>query len=237
MSRWDRLLAIQDHDTHADQLRHRSATLPAREVLAKLEAEAVVLDRRKAEADERLSVLNRSQSRLEDEVALLEDKVSRTDRQLYSGETNSPKELQALQDEIASLKTRISELEDEQLDVMEAREPVDAELGELEAERQKVSAGIDEQAQELASAEENIATELATVQQRRAELAAEVPDDLLASYEKLRGGLGGIAIARLVNGSCQGCHLQLSAIEVDRIRKLPADETVTCEECGRLLVR
>jgi uncharacterized protein len=237
MSRWDRLLAVQDQDTHADQLRHRSATLPVRDVLAKLEAEAVALDARVAETGERLTVLKRSQTRLEDEVALLEEKVARTDRQLYSGETNSPKELQALQDEIASLRTRITELEDDQLEVMEAREPVEADLGTLTTERHELGAQIDERQQELAAVEAEISAELATVEQRRAELATDLPDDVLASYEKLRGALGGIAIARLVNGTCQGCHLQLSAVEVDRIRKLPADETVTCEECGRFLVR
>jgi predicted nucleic acid-binding Zn-ribbon protein len=29
----------------------------------------------------------------------------------------------------------------------------------------------------------------------------------------------------------------MSAVEVDRLRTLPADELATCEECGRLLVR
>jgi hypothetical protein len=40
-----------------------------------------------------------------------------------------------------------------------------------------------------------------------------------------------------VGSACQGCHLALPAVEVDRIRKLSVDEAVHCEECGRLLVR
>jgi hypothetical protein len=40
-----------------------------------------------------------------------------------------------------------------------------------------------------------------------------------------------------VAGSCSGCHLTLPAMEVDRIRKAPADEVITCDQCGRILVR
>ena len=53
----------------------------------------------------------------------------------------------------------------------------------------------------------------------------------------LRSRLGGVAVARLVGKTCQGCHLQLSAVEIDRIRRLDVDELVHCEACGRLLVR
>jgi predicted nucleic acid-binding Zn-ribbon protein len=73
----------------------------------------------------------------------------------------------------------------------------------------------------------------------RADAAATVADDaLVAEYEALRRQLGGVAVAPLTDsGACGGCHLVLSAMERDRIKKLPDDARVTCEECGRLLVR
>src|SRR5918996_1241928 len=79
--------------------------------------------------------------------------------------------------------------------------------------------------------------QLAGARADREAAAADVPAELWPEYDKLRGRLGGVAIARLVGPTCQGCHLALSAVEVDRIRKLPLDEAVYCEECGRLLVR
>ena len=57
----------------------------------------------------------------------------------------------------------------------------------------------------------------------------------LASVERRLRQL--FAAAKLEAGSCRGCHLQLSAVELDRIRKLPADAIVHCVECGRILVR
>lgn len=237
MSRWEQLLAVQDHDTHADQLAHRSQTLPVRATLAKLEADGADLDSKLATLDERLGMLRRSQTRLEDEIALLEEKAAATDRQLYSGTTNSPKELQAFQDEVESIRGRISDLEDEQLEVMEATEPVEAERTGLARERAALDEETSRHRAELTEVESEIEAELASVREQRAQAVAEVPESLVAEYEKLRGRFGGIGVARLVGSTCQGCHLQLSAVEIDRIKRLGSDETLHCEECGRLLVR
>ena len=237
MTRWDTLLAVQEHDTHADQLVHRSQHLPVRATLADLEGKVAEVDRAIDEVDRRLGDLRRSQQRLEDEIASLRMRAQQADKQLYSGTTNNPRELQALQDDIASIQRRISKLEDDELDVMEATEPVDAERAVLVARRDR----HDQQAQalrvELAEVEAEIAAELASVREQREIAAKAVPDDLWPEYDRLRASLGGIAIARLVGSTCQGCHLALSAVEVDRIRKMSLDEPVHCEECGRLLVR
>ena len=47
----------------------------------------------------------------------------------------------------------------------------------------------------------------------------------------------GVAVARLVGGRCDGCHLALAQAALERIRTAPPDEVVECEECGRLLAR
>ena len=65
----------------------------------------------------------------------------------------------------------------------------------------------------------------------------DVEADDLALYERMRARLGGVALARLVQGRCDGCHVALSASEVDRIRREPPDARIECEHCGRLLVR
>ncbi len=63
-----------------------------------------------------------------------------------------------------------------------------------------------------------------------------MPDNLLATYERLRTRLGGIGVARLVGNHCDGCHLALSAVELDHVRHLPEGEVYTCEQCSRILV-
>ncbi len=237
MSRWDALLALQDHDTTLDQLAHRRRNLPARAQLDAAMAEVGRLDAAMTAVEASRHELRRSQQRLEDEISSLSERATSHDKTLYGGTIANPRELQALQDEIASLKRRISQLEDQELELMEQIEPLDADIVRLTGERR---AG-DEQAGALRAqiAEEEVAieAEMASVEAERASIAEGIDPDLRADYERLRPQMGGIAIARLVGGSCGGCHLGLSAVELDRIKRLPPDATVHCEECGRLLAR
>lgn len=237
MSRWEPLLAVQERDTHTDQLSHRAEHLPERARLLALEARIAALDEQTATVRDRRGELARSQQRLENEVASLTARADQAEKQLYSGAVSNPRELQAFQDDVASIRRRISQLEDDELEILELAEPVDAELAELGAERERLAAEQARVVAELAEAEAGITAELDAVRAERAELAAAVDAALWSEYDALRSQLGGVAIARLVGSTCQGCHLALSAVEVDRIRKLGVDEIVHCEECGRLLVR
>lgn len=237
MSAFEQLLLVQEQDTTIDQLQHRIANLAEREQVIELDAELADLAAETDEVSEQRHVLEREQKRLEDEVALLEAKIERENAKLYSGEVTGVKELQALQDEIASLKRRQAELEDEVIAIMEEAEPVDATLGELATKK----SGIDERKAEVEKKitiiEAEIGADLDTAQSARAGLVADVPGDLLERYAAIRADTGGVGVARFSAGSCEGCHMKLSAVEVDRIKKESNDTIVTCDSCGRLLVR
>lgn len=237
MSRWDALLSVQEHDTTADQLVHRRAHLASRgeldEVMGELDRLAVTV----ATIETRRHELSRGQQRLEDEIATLTDKATQHDKTLYGGTIGNPRELQALQDEIAALKRRISQLEDQELELMEQIEPLDAELATAATRRADLDGRGAALRVQIAEEEVAIESELDQVRAERAAIAGEVAPELLAEYETLRPQSGGIAIARLVGGSCGGCHLGLSAVEIDRIKKLPPEAAAHCEECGRLLAR
>jgi uncharacterized protein len=237
MTRWDDLLAVQEHDTTIDQLVHRRAHLPSRAELDSVMAELATLEARISEVEETRHGMARDQQRLEDEIAGLNDRANHHDKTLYSGTIGNPRELQSLQDEIASLKRRISQLEDQELEVMEQMEPLDAQLATFAASR----ATLDERGTALRAqiAEEEVAieAELERVRGERDALSGSIDAVLQAEYDELRKRSGGIAIARMVGGSCGGCHLGLSAVDVDRIKKLPPEAPAYCEECGRLLAR
>ena len=237
MGALEQLLVVQEHDTATDQLHHRRAHLPERAELAAREEALVDLDRRLAEVAARRDELTRSQKRLEDEVAGIEAKATEVDKRLYSGSITAPRELQALQDELASLKRRQSQLEDQDLEVMVAAEPLDAELERLRTEQAALDAEVLRLRDAVVAAEAEIVARLAEEVDARAAAAASVPPDLLAHYDGLRQQYKGVVAARLVGATCGSCRLTLPATEVDRIKKLPPDTLVHCEECGRILVR
>jgi hypothetical protein len=237
MSRWDALLAVQEHDTTADQLDHRKRTLPARVELDGVMTSIATIDQRTTAVEAARHELQRVQQRLEDDIATIAAKAKDHEKILYGGTVGNPRELQAMQDEIAALRKRIGQLEDQELELMEQIEPLDQELAALVADRDSADARGAGLRAAIAEAEVEIDAEVVANQTERDGIAAGVDPDLLEEYEKLRPRSGGIAIARLVGGSCGGCHLQLSAVEVARIKKLPPEEPANCEECGRLLAR
>jgi uncharacterized protein len=233
----ERLLAVQALDTRTDQLRHRRQHLSERAELASRQAELSALAATVAEVEGRRHALVREQSRLEDEVAALEGRAIAADKTLYSGTVRAPRELQALQADIESIRRRQHDLEDRELDLMEQIEPLDKELAVHAASRAGLEAARADLTARIAAAEADIDTELTTVVADRAAAAAALPAELSAEYERLRSRLGGIGAARLTGNRCEGCHLTLSAMEVDAIRHQPPGAPVHCSECGRLLVR
>lgn len=233
----EQLLVVQEHDTHMTQLRRRRETLPERTELSAAEATLADLAARRTEVGGRRDTLARNQQRIDDDVTLTRDRSATADRTLYGGTVSNPRELQALQDEIASLARRITQLEDQELEVMAEIEPLESDLATTAGEAEVAEAVAAGSRIAITAAEAEIGAELDAEQAARAAAAADVDPDLLAEYEQIRSRGQGVGIARLVGGTCGGCHLKLSAVELDRLRGLDPDDLVHCEECGRLLVR
>ncbi len=177
------------------------------------------------------------QRRLEDDLAAVEAKVADVERRLYSGVVTIPRELQAMQTDRDLLRRRQSSLEDEVLETMGEREPLDAQVAAHEDERRRLDGEGSRLRAAIAEAQVTIDAELGEEQARRAEAAVGLPADLASLYERLRARHGGVGAAPLVGGRCNGCYLTLPATEVDRIKREPPDALVTCDQCGRILVR
>ena len=233
---FERLLSVQDHDTHLDQLIHRRETLPERAELETVEARAVEVGATLAEARQRLAEVEKRQSDLEADVAASEQRIEQIDKRMYSGEVTASRDLQAMNDEITSLKRRISGLEDRVIEAMEEREPIAEEVEGLDAQAAELEGRRAALQEAIASACAEIDADVEAERAVRAEAASGLPDDLLTTYEGLRTRLGGIGAARLEHGTCMGCRLALPATEVDRLKNLAPGELAFCDQCGRILV-
>src|SRR5437870_7815054 len=230
------LLVVQGHDSAADRLRHRRETLPEQARLKEVADALAALDVSLADLSTRRDDVARRQQHHEDDLASLESKITDVDRRLYSGTVTAPRELQAMQADVASLKRHRSAVEDQVLQAMQDREPLDAEVGRLEGEWAALENEAEQLGKTIAEATEAIEAELAAELEARTAAAAGIPADLLDQYERLRAKLEGVGAARLVNGRCSGCHLTLPASELDRIRHASPDAVVLCDQCGRILV-
>jgi predicted nucleic acid-binding Zn-ribbon protein len=235
--RFAKILDVQDHDTAIDQLVHRRANLSDRSELATVESALRTLAAKRAAIAENRGTLAARQSSLEEQISVSRARSEEIRRRLYGGTVTAARELQAMDEEVRHLGRYVTELEDRELEVMEELEPVDAELSVIDSE----AGGLEEKAAQLrgAIAELEVEIDVDLEQQRveRTRLAEGAPADLIARYEQLRSRLGGTGAARLVGGSCGGCHLQLPAMELDRVKKADPDAVIFCDQCGRILVR
>jgi len=231
------LLVVQAHDSAVDRLTYRRANLPEFAALAQLDDEETHLENERSVVAEQRHQVDREQKRHEDEAALVTTRIDQDNLRLYSGNVTAHKDLQAIQDELATLGRRREEIEDHVIEAMEQGEPLDASLKELDAKLASVASRREQAQQSLAASQASIDAEVESEIALRAEAVSTVDAGLVAEYEASRTSCGGVGICRLIDKTCQGCHLSLPAVEYDRVRKEVDDVIVRCIECSRILVR
>ena len=98
--------------------------------------------------------MERESRRLEGDIDSLTRKAKAEEGRLYDGSVANPKELEAIQHEVASLRGRRSRLEDNLLELMEQKEGLDARASAAQAEvqefRDRLTEIMGESATELA---------------------------------------------------------------------------------------
>jgi predicted nucleic acid-binding Zn-ribbon protein len=230
------LLTLQEHDSTLGQLLHRHQTLPERDALHDVETQAAALDARLGVTRAERDRLAREEQQLDDEARSLADKATEVEKRMYSGEVSSPRELQAMQSDVEQLKRHQRTIENRELELMEAREPLEATLAELEQQRASVATEVDRLTGALAEVEAAIIAEMQAERAARDETAAGIDAALVREYERCRAQAKGAGVARLLGTTCQGCHLSIPAIEAEQIKRSGGQPLAHCDNCGAILV-
>ena len=225
----DQLLELQKLDLLIDRLTARRDELESgedvRTARAALEAAENVLGEQKLALDS----LDREQRRLEGDIDSLSRKADDEQKRMYDGSVVNPKELEAIQHEVESLKTRRGRIEDELLERMERREELDGRIAQAQAEATGARDRLAEVSGDSVHELEDIGKGLAEGSAERAQLVPAFDEELLELYDDLRRQKRGVGAAALVDGVCQGCHQKLSAMEMARLKKVQGVKR--CEYC------
>ncbi len=232
----ERLLAVQELDTHLQQARHRRASLPVLATIAELEAEAVDVGERVVALGTEAGDIRREVTKAEDDVQSVRARAERDRERLDSGQ-GSAKDLQALQGEVETLAKRQSDLEDVELEAMERLEAADEALATAKARADEIAKALAAAASERDAAFAEIDAEIAGLAAERAAAAEGIDAGLAALYEKNREAHGGIGAAALRGNQCLGCNMDINPGDLAAIQAAPADQVCRCEECGTILVR
>jgi uncharacterized protein len=231
-----RLLELADLDAELGRLEHRRRGLPELAEVEQLEARDAEVRDAIVAAETEVGDLAREQAKAEGDVDQVRSRIDRDRTRLDAGQVSSPRELENLQSEIESLRRRQADLEEIVLSVMERREDVEGRLNSLTAERARLGAQREDAVTRRDAALAEIGEQAAKLNERRSAITTDVPADVLALYEKLREQHG-VGAAALRRGRCEGCHMELNTVDLNRIRAADPDEVVRCEECRRILVR
>ncbi len=230
----DRILELQELDTSIDRLGHRREELEAGEELSAVRKEMEEAESRLGEIRLASDAVASESRRLENEIESMNAKLVAEEKRMYDGSIANAKELEALQHEISSLKERRSRAEDGLLEQMQRGEDLQGRTGaadeEVVAARAKVEALGGDAIREL----DEITSTLTAKGTEREVLAGGFDDELLELYEDLRRQKHGVGAAAIVDGVCQACHEQLSAVELDRLKR--TDGVKRCEYCRRIVV-
>ena len=231
------LLEVQEKDSQILAANHEIKELPERKEIEATQRKMQELDQALKAKESEVHENNRTQKRLEDEVATVEERIENQKRKLYGGEVIAIKELQALEMDIDSLKERQIVIEDQIIEVMELNEPIQNEIQNLSTQKEENKENEANLFKVLQEAIKKIELRINQIKVEIVHLTNDLPNELISEYESLRSRPGHVGIARLVNRTCNGCNLELPAVEVDRIKKLSEDSIINCEECGCILVR
>ena len=225
----EKLLVLQDRDRKILQLSREQADIPAR----------------KSQIETRLQKHKDEQKRLQDEIKKSTALAKETEVEIDARKAKITKfreqqlqiknnvEYRALEHEIAVVQKDIRDLEDREIEVMEAMEKINAQVAEHnkvlkdEESRIKADAGmLDKRAQAIQE-------ELDGLKKERQEMSKDIDPDWLSRYEKILHKTADYALVPVDNGTCSGCHMKLPPHLVHDVKK---NLTMTlCNFCSRLL--
>jgi len=180
---------------------------------------------------EHLESLKRNSLMMNLEVDKLDDQIRDYQDQLDTG-IISFKEMEALRAKIGNQRTRIGEMEDEALQLMDEIEETTVQHAQ---EVEKLAVREAELDSEIGKIDDHVAQlqqELAEWEAKREQLVEALPRHVVQQYDHLHAKFED-PVVPIENGTCGGCKLTVSGTTVERARD--GMEIVTCENCSRIL--
>ncbi|MBN2472582.1 MAG: hypothetical protein JXN59_17785 [Anaerolineae bacterium] len=187
-----------------------------------------------AQAESDLAPWRTLVANLDLEIKSVAAKTESTEQHLYSGAVSNPKEMQDMQEEIASLKRRRAKLEDEMLEAMIEVENGQAAVDESSSNLKAVVAHWNTSQGDLLAEQEKLTRDIAGLREQRATIKLEITPAAMERYKHMYRSKQGQVVAPLKDSNCQVCGVSQTSKTVQEARQ--ARELVYCENCGRILV-
>lgn len=219
LSQLDRQIgAIHQRVSHGPERR--------KEIVATLQE----MERQLLEHKEQLAGWEKQKRELEGELQLSTNRSTEFQTKVNQIKTN--KEYQAALKEIAETKKANKEYEDKILALMSEIETLSKQVESEDQGHRSSQETFQKELETLDQEEKTVQEESKEFEMKKRELLGSIEPKLLAQYERLRGSRD-TAVAAVVRGACEGCHMRIPPqllIEIQRLRSIHS-----CPSCQRIL--
>lgn len=203
--------------------------IPAR--VAELETELRAAEERFERERTIIETARRERSRLDLELKGAEEKINKYKAALMQVKNND--EYRAALNEIDYTQRTYADIEARILELMEAAESGQQELGALEDAMKSENQKIQTDRQTIEAECTQLTDERAALEKGAQAIEQEVPAPLLASFQRIVVTRRGQGLAAVGDGICLACNMRLRPAVYQQVKR---NEQVTCcDSCRRIL--
>ena len=227
------LLGLQRIDTRLMQLTHRVANLEELTILTAAKAKS-------AAAVKQLSAFTTHLDNAKSEISSIESANKKCEATIvrYSAQLKTviaPREAEALQHEIETVRSDRSINDDKELALFETIEKLEIQISDVQSQLVLSESEIAEATNALTMMLKTCENERAQLEASRVDVASKVEAKLINLYDLKRNKRTTPAVADLHGSKCQSCHLDLSVVEIAKLKKVGVDDYAVCPSCDCFL--
>lgn len=196
-----KLIDLQKLDQEISEFEGALASIPNQ--IQSATAEMAALTKEIEQTREVIASMQKSRKQLEKDAQSENDHMAKTKTKLPLVKTN--KEYTAIVAEIGSVKEKITNIEDKELEIMEALEIKEGEIPAIEARFKEEEGNFKEYKTKKEAEAERVKTELQDARDKRQGQIGSITPEWAKNYNKITSHRDGIAVVRLLENVCQGC--------------------------------
>lgn len=223
------MLDLQETDSHIQAIRQELEEAPQR--VARLEVDLkkneTVLSQLGAEQEELFLRREDLELRLEDHAR----KKRRT--QTKASEVKNARQHKAVIKELDELEALKRDWEEELLSVLESLDSLKPTLAQAQQATFSLRAELEAEVSEMEANQSKTAADLARLNKERQAHRQAIPPEIMRQYEFIRSRIRDAAVAPVIGGICQLCHMRLPPQQFIELKQLK--NLMNCPSCQRII--
>ena len=226
----EKLDEVQTYDLQIDAIKQEQKQTP--DELIAMQKQQETLKGNLQEREHQYAEIRQRVNESEMELGVLTER--RKNAAAAALEAQSAKEASQYQNQELQFATRIQELEEDTMPLMERAENLANAVEELKQQLGEITPAVEQLLLEEEARVADLKAKAQELTEKRNVLAKEISAPLLKQYEQVRRAKRGIGLVKVVdNQRCGGCNVKLPIHVVQKAKK--GTSVTRCPNCGRIL--